>query len=68
MAINGNRPIWLLKGCPRCRGDVFIDQDNDGNYLMTCLYCGWEKWADENGKPLEPAEYRPYAKERKYIS
>ena len=29
----------IFKGCPRCRGDVFLDEDSYGPYLP-CLQCG----------------------------
>ncbi len=34
--------MWRYKGCPRCRGDVFIDEDVDRAYVK-CLQCGYEK-------------------------
>ena len=27
------------RGCRRCRGDLFLDRDEDGSYLY-CLQCG----------------------------
>ena len=32
--------MWKLKACPRCGGDVFIDQDLSGWYEH-CLQCGY---------------------------
>lgn len=29
---------WRLKGCPRCGGDTFVDNDADGWYEQ-CLMC-----------------------------
>jgi hypothetical protein len=34
--------MWRRKGCPRCRGDLFIDEEVGKNYLK-CLQCGYEK-------------------------
>jgi DNA-directed RNA polymerase subunit M/transcription elongation factor TFIIS len=34
--------MWRRKGCPRCRGDLFIDEDVGSNYIK-CLQCGYEK-------------------------
>ncbi len=34
--------MWKYKSCPRCQGDIFIDEDIDGNYIK-CLQCGYEK-------------------------
>ena len=31
---------WKFKGCPRCKGDIFIDQETDGWYEH-CLLCGY---------------------------
>ena len=27
---------WKLKGCPRCRGDIYIDNEGEN-----CLQCGY---------------------------
>ena len=32
--------MWKLKSCPRCGGDVFVDQDQDGWYEQ-CLQCSY---------------------------
>ncbi|MFA4837354.1 MAG: hypothetical protein WC749_14965 [Dehalococcoidia bacterium] len=29
-----------FKGCQRCGGDTFVDQDLEGFYQETCLQCG----------------------------
>jgi len=34
--------MWKYKSCPRCRGDVYIDDDLDRTYIK-CLQCGYEK-------------------------
>ncbi len=31
---------WRLGGCPRCKGDVFLDSE-DGQVLGHCLQCGY---------------------------
>jgi predicted nucleic acid-binding Zn-ribbon protein len=33
--------MWILKGCQRCGGDVFIDKDEYGWWYKGCLQCGW---------------------------
>ncbi|MBN1189813.1 MAG: hypothetical protein JXA46_08675 [Dehalococcoidales bacterium] len=33
--------MWNLKKCPRCRGDIFIDEDSNRHYEK-CLQCGYE--------------------------
>jgi hypothetical protein len=32
--------MFLLKGCPKCRGDLQILDDRYGS-LQRCLQCGW---------------------------
>lgn len=34
--------MWNMKKCPRCRGDVYIDEDLDTCY-QKCLQCGYER-------------------------
>jgi hypothetical protein len=34
--------MWSFKGCPKCRGDIFIDEDIDRSYEK-CLQCGFER-------------------------
>ena len=29
----------ILKACPRCAGDLYLEEDADGEYL-SCLRCG----------------------------
>ena len=38
----GGGRMWRRKGCPRCQGDIFIDEDVGSKYLK-CLQCGYEK-------------------------
>jgi len=33
---------WKLKGCPRCRGDIFVHKESDGIYEH-CLSCGYQR-------------------------
>jgi DNA-directed RNA polymerase subunit M/transcription elongation factor TFIIS len=34
--------LWRLKGCPKCRGALFVDRDSYGRFL-TCSNCGWQR-------------------------
>ncbi len=34
--------MWKYKSCPRCRGDIYIDEDLDRTYIK-CLQCGYER-------------------------
>jgi hypothetical protein len=38
----GGVDMWKYKGCPRCQGDIFIDEDIDECYEK-CLQCGYER-------------------------
>ncbi len=31
--------VWL-KACPKCQGDLFLDQDHYGKF-KTCVQCGY---------------------------
>ncbi len=33
--------MWIIKGCTRCGGDLFLDLDLYGFYEH-CLQCGYE--------------------------
>jgi len=35
------RGRWLLRGCPKCRGDLYYDVEPEGEY-MHCLQCGYD--------------------------
>ena len=37
-----------LRACPKCRGDLYLNQDMYGKYL-NCLQCGYLK--DLTGRP-----------------
>jgi len=34
--------MWNFKECPRCRGDIYIDEDL-GRVYEKCLQCGYER-------------------------
>jgi DNA-directed RNA polymerase subunit M/transcription elongation factor TFIIS len=34
--------MWIYKSCPKCRGDIFVEEDIDNCYIK-CLQCGYEK-------------------------
>jgi len=36
----GDAVMWRFKACPKCRGDIFVDQDMSGWYEQ-CLQCGY---------------------------
>ena len=40
--------VWL-KGCPKCKGDLFLDSDCYGKF-QTCIQCGYiRELVDESG-------------------
>ncbi len=38
----GGISMWNFKKCPRCRGDIFIEEDAERCYEK-CLQCGYER-------------------------
>ena len=42
--------LWL-KQCPRCRGDLYLEQDAYDKYLA-CLQCGRTVRLDEKSGPV----------------
>ena len=47
----------LLKGCPRCRGDLKTDKDFYGEY-RECLQCGYMEDIDRANRNQEPTPER----------
>ncbi len=46
--------VWL-KDCPRCSGDLYVDQDQYGSFV-SCLQCGLNREVcSQPGEPLEIA-------------
>jgi hypothetical protein len=45
--------MFILKSCPKCRGDLSVEQDNFSRALFTkdtdfaCLQCGYRLLANE---------------------
>lgn len=48
-----------LKACPRCRGDIQLDDDQYGRY-MECLQCGFliRSKAEDKPSPALPSTTR----------
>lgn len=48
-----------LKACPRCRGDIQLDDDQYGRY-MECLQCGFliRSKAEDRPSPALPSTTR----------
>ncbi len=44
--------MFLLKGCPRCFGDLYVDHDRYGSFV-SCLQCGLNREVcSQPGEPL----------------
>jgi ribosomal protein S27AE len=53
---------WLLKSCPRCGGDVYIDRDADG-WFEQCLQCSYRKELVQLKNRLVPVTVRRFPQE-----
>ena len=51
---------WILKGCPRCSGDLNLLQDEEG-YYEDCLQCGYHRYF--NDKEVSTSQYLPFQEE-----
>ncbi|HEU0021301.1 MAG TPA: hypothetical protein VFR55_06475 [Dehalococcoidia bacterium] len=55
----------VFKGCPRCQGDLYLNQDMYGKYL-NCLQCGYTRdLAGQPGRVVREAAAAPATGERK---
>ncbi len=52
-----NMAYWKLKSCPRCRGDVYVE-NGDYNSTASCLQCGARSYALKRPN-IEQALERP---------
>jgi hypothetical protein len=43
--------MFWLKGCPRCKGDLYEDTDKYGHYV-SCLQCGYHCVQTQEVTPL----------------
>ena len=39
----------MFKACPRCAGDLYLEEDTDGEYL-SCLRCGYVTYPQNEPK------------------
>ncbi len=53
---------WILKGCPRCSGDLNIIRDNLG-YYEDCLQCGYHRYFNNDKSGVTQYESRIAEKE-----
>ena len=57
-----NGRIWRLKGCPACRGDLYVTKPQGLPALWACLQCGREYLSET---PIERGRGHHYPRERK---
>ena len=62
----GGDAMFLLKACPRCKGDIFVDRDNYGPFLH-CMQCGYIKDLEESSKIRVHVQI-PQAKEERAVA
>jgi DNA-directed RNA polymerase subunit M/transcription elongation factor TFIIS len=51
--------MWTFKSCPRCHGDVFVDEDIDKSY-QKCLQCGYEREMNK----IKATDHKAWHKEK----
>ena len=58
----GRVEMYWLKSCPKCRGDLCLEQDHYGAF-QTCLQCGYLKeLIDRSGNPVPAVQHLPIKK------
>ncbi len=51
--------MYWLKSCPKCHGDLCLEQDHYGSF-QTCLQCGYLKeLLDRSGNPVPAVQPLP---------
>ena len=53
----GDAAMWRFKGCPKCRGDVYLDKDGNG-WFEECLQCGHVQYME----PLSFVDKQSYGR------
>ncbi len=44
---------WKIRGCPRCKGDLFLDMDGRERFGH-CLQCGYMSCQPDKERPVRP--------------
>ena len=57
MVERGDAAMWRFKGCPKCRGDVYLDKDGNG-WFEECLQCGHVQYLEALTLADKPAYAR----------
>lgn len=50
--------MLLFKSCPKCNGDVELNNDMDGDYVK-CLMCGFSRYLPVVSRRGETLEQHP---------
>ncbi len=51
--------MYWLKSCPKCHGDLCLEQDHYGTF-QTCLQCGFlRELIDRSGNPVSAVQPMP---------
>ena len=53
MKLKSDKPALVLKGCPKCGGDLSLTRDIHGRYI-SCLQCGLLKDIEDKSAPARP--------------
>ena len=52
-----NKPLWILKGCKRCGGDLHLEGTD-----YHCLLCGWIEYNEvKPRKSLRKGQWAKYS-------
>jgi len=49
--------MWILRGCPRCGGDINRD-DELGGPVEVCLQCGYRREMEPITAPIRLTKYQ----------
>ena len=52
----------VLKGCDKCRGDLFMGEDEFDKPVWNCLQCGHEQYEVNMKEDAKPTGKRKYTK------
>ena len=47
--------MFLLKGCPRCTGDLYMDRNDEAGPELYCIQCGFRSYPEVLAPRLEAA-------------
>ena len=60
--------MYWLKSCPKCQGDLCLEQDHYGAF-QTCLQCGYlRELIDRSGNPISAVQPLPIKESPRRLS